>query len=93
MSTVWKWLGIAGAVALAVLTALLTGWRKGTASQADHDAAATAQDALGAARTRQEVQSHVDFLPKPATDVPARLDDDLAGTAGGKLRDDGWTRD
>lgn len=79
----------------ALAGAVLYGRAKGKAAEqgktrAAQEAAAAAQATVHAHEVRNEVENETAKLPDAP---PQRVGDADSGTAAGRLRDDGWTRD
>ncbi len=85
----------AGVFLAALAAAVLYGRAKGEAAEqvktrAAQDAATAAQAVVHAHEVRNEIENETAKLPDAP---PQRVGDAAAGTAAGKLRDDGWVRD
>lgn len=92
---VWQWVCGIGAFLALLGAAWLLGRSKGKAAEkvntmAAESIAAAAQATVKQMESRHETDIEVQKLP----DAPAQaVGTATAGTAAGKLRDDGWTRD
>lgn len=85
------WLAAAGTLVLAMMAALIYGWRRGVKRQRSADAQARAADAVQAARSARDTYMDADQAARkvqqtqaarPAPDIDKR--DDFDNTFGGK---------